>query len=152
MAITKKKTGSTRVTAKKVSSKSEETEEMSVSKRVKKTVESEKTSRKRRTKKSVADDISSREKVVKVSVETEKKVSRGRQPKTSDKVETSEQKETPSKPRRRRSSKMPPVTTGKVVGRASLASLFVKLRLIFPKNRQSGLSPNGSSITKICIC
>jgi RNA polymerase-binding transcription factor DksA len=141
MAITKKKTGSTRVTAKKVSSKSEETEEKAVSKRVKKTVESEKTSRKRRAKKSVADDIPSQENVEKVSVETEKKVSRGRLPKTSDKVETSDLKGTPSKPRRRRSSKMIPVPTGKVVGRASLASLFGETETNFSEEPPEWVKP-----------
>ena len=141
MAITKKKTGSTRVTAKKVSSKSEETEEKAVSKRVKKTVESEKTPRKRRARKSVADDIPSQEKVEEVSVETEKKVSRGRLPKTSDKEETSELKETPSKPRRRRSSKVPPVATGKVVGRASLASLFGETETNFSEEPPEWVKP-----------
>ena len=139
MAMTKKKTGSTRVTAKKVSSKSEETEEKTVSRSVKKTVESDKTSRKRRAKKSVADDIPSQEKV---SVETEKKVSRGRMPKTSDKIETSDLKETPSKPRRRRSTKMqPPVTTGKVVGRASLASLFGETETNFSEEPPEWVKP-----------
>lgn len=139
MAMTKKKTGSTRVTAKKVSSKSEETEEKTVSRSVKKTVESEKTSRKRRAKKSVADDIPSQEKV---SVETEKKVSRGRMPKTSDKIETSDLKETSSKPRRRRSTKMqPPVTTGKVVGRASLASLFGETETNFSEEPPEWVKP-----------
>ena len=139
MAMTKKKTGSTRVTAKKVSSKSEETEEKAVSRSVKKTVESDKTSRKRRAKKSVADDIPSQEKV---SVETEKKVSRGRMPKTSDKIETSDLKETPSKPRRRRSAKMqPPVTTGKVVGRASLASLFGETETNFSEEPPEWVKP-----------
>jgi len=141
MAITKKKTGGTRVTAKKVSSKSEETEEKAVSKRVKKTVESEKTSRRRRAKKSVADDIPSQENVEKVSVETEKKVSRGRLPKTSDKVETSDLKGTPSKPRRRRSSKMIPVPTGKVVGRASLASLFGETETNFSEEPPEWVKP-----------
>jgi RNA polymerase-binding transcription factor DksA len=141
MAITKKKTGSTRVTAKKVSSKSEETEEKAVSKRVKKTVESEKTSRRRRAKKSIADDIPSQENVEKVSVETEKKVSRGRLPKTSDKVETSDLKGTPSKPRRRRSSKMIPVPTGKVVGRASLASLFGETETNFSEEPPEWVKP-----------
>ena len=139
MAMTKKKTGSTRVTAKKVSSKSEETEEKTVSRSVKKTVESDKTSRKRRAKKSVADDIPSQEKV---SVETEKKVSRGRMPKTSDKIETSDLKETSSKPRRRRSAKMqPPVTTGKVVGRASLASLFGETETNFSEEPPEWVKP-----------
>jgi len=141
MAITKKKTGSTRVTAKKVSSKSEETEEKAVSKRVKKTVESEKTSRKRRAKKSVADGIPSQENVEKVSVETEKKVSRGRLPKTSDKVETSDLKGTSSKPRRRRTSKMIPVPTGKVVGRASLASLFGETETNFSEEPPEWVKP-----------
>ena len=141
MAITKKKTGSTRVTAKKVSSKSEETEEKAVSKRVQKTVESEKAPRKRRARKSVADDIPSQEKVEKVSVETEKKVSRGRLPKTSDVVETSELKETPSKLRRRRSSKVPPVATGKVVGRASLASLFGETETNFSEEPPEWVKP-----------
>lgn len=114
---------------------------MTVSKRVKKTVESEKTSRKRRAKKSVADDIPSQENVEKVSVETEKKVSRGRLPKTSDKVETSDLKETPSKPRRRRSSKVPPVATGKVVARASLASLFGETETNFSEEPPEWVKP-----------
>ena len=141
MAITKKKTGGTRVTAKKVSSKLEETEEKAVSKRVKKTVESEKTSRRRRAKKSIADDIPSQENVEKVSVETEKKVSRGRLPKTSDKVETGDLKGTSSKPRRRRTSKMIPVPTGKVVGRASLASLFGETETNFSEEPPEWVKP-----------